>query len=133
MTTFPKRNESEICPIVATAPPPACAQIVAAHDAPASAKNGTFSISNSPQRACRFSGQQSTSSSTQGSVTTIGLLNNPSANVIKATTSHRHCPRSTYVTYASNVSIQNNPDSTSLRSAIHATDSTCCGCSAKIP
>src|SRR6266542_2818305 len=114
-------------------------------DKTAKPNNGTFSVTScvsdrwsreaeNPERsdparriATRFNGQTSSSSSTKGSVTSIGFVINPNA---KSRSSNRYRPNlgwRTYHTYAHSVSIQKSVLSTSFRSATQATDSTCNG------
>ena len=73
------RAERGRMPKLTTELAPLCAHRVAAHSSAARAKNGIFSRNN-PGDAFRLSGQKSNKSSTNGSVTTIGLDNSPSAN-----------------------------------------------------
>src|SRR5438045_943739 len=103
----------------------------------ASRKNGIFSTSTARgngKPAIRFKGQKSSSNNTHGSVTTIGFASNPSAKKTSAAQYDRDRANGpgadACLPYAHNASIQNSVLNTSLRSAIHATDSTCNGCSA---
>ena len=93
-------------------------------------KNGTFSSSNLPHRACRFSGQQSSKSSTNGAVTSIALDINPSASASIVTPYHATDLVRTYRAYAPIVATKKNPDIRSFRSETHATDSIRSGCTA---
>ena len=72
----------------------------------------------------RCSGQYSSKSINTGSVTSMGFAINPRANAMSAKTRRS-------LTYTQSVRNANSALRTSLRSAIHATDSTCSGCSAK--
>ncbi len=108
-------------------------------DAAVRAKSGIFST-NRPLRSPIFFSrprlQKSHRINAKGSVTSIGLDISPRAKntVVTAIQSvgeeDRSLIASLYLKYASIVSIQNTTLKTSRRSATHATDSTCVGCTA---
>ena len=75
----------------------------------------------------RLSGHQSSSSSVNGSVTTIGFDMSPRANSTTTSANRERAGVEAYRTYAQVASSQKSVLSTSFRSAIHATDSTCSG------
>ena len=67
----------------------------------------------------------------KGSVTTIGLDMSARANSASVTAWRIHPGLEAFHKYASRVSRKKKALNTSLRSAIHATDSTCAGCQPK--
>ena len=75
----------------------------------------------------------SSNSRRKGSVTSIGLLASPSKKNSNSKPYQARNLVSTYRTYAHSVSSANKVLRTSLRSATHATDSTCRGCTPKSP
>ncbi len=111
---------------------------VATLEITASTSRGSFSSSNAralgvnrSANAMRRSGHTSNSNSRNGTVTSIGFARRPSVKA-RTTEMYRHADgRDVYVAYARSVTISSIVLSTSLRSAIHATDSTCSGWMAK--
>src|SRR5262245_12116935 len=75
----------------------------------------------------RRNGQKSSNRSKKGIVTSIGFDMRPSVKRKMNAENDLSCCVREYLTYASNVNIPKNPLNTSLRSASHTTDSTCCG------
>src|SRR5690349_5875336 len=96
-----------------TAPPARCAKYVTTELAAEIAKNGAFSRNNLPHLSRLSSGQKSSSNSTQGSVTIIGLDRIPRTNAPIAAAYQRLDLVHTYVPYAPMVSRKNRPHSTS--------------------
>src|SRR5450432_92401 len=124
----------------ATAPTACWALNVTTLDAADIANSGSFSrksdpnfefwIGSRPSTQNRLSGHTSSSNKTNGSVTNIGLLNKLNAKK-HATNPYRiNDGEPTYLAYAHTAHRPKNVLNKSLRSAIHATDSTCSGCTA---